>query len=75
MTRTAALWLLVGAIGYCLLPWHMADGGFWSFGWVTGIFSSENASALAQVLGQGRLYLAAPLIAFREPLKIPQNPA
>ena len=64
MTRTAALWLLVGAIGYCLMPWYMTDVGFWSFGWVPQITSGENASALAFVLGQGRLYLAAPLIAF-----------
>ncbi len=64
MTRTAALWLLVGAIGYCLMPWYMTDGGFWSFGWITGITTGENASALAHVLGQGRLYLGAPLVAF-----------
>ena len=64
MTRTAALWLLVGAIGYCLMPWYMTDVGFWSFGWVPQITSGENASALAFILGQGRLYLSAPLIAF-----------
>ncbi len=64
MTRTAGLWLLVGLIGYCLLPWYMVDGGFWSFSWVTGITGGETGSALALLLGEGRLWLAAPIIAF-----------
>ncbi len=64
MTRTAGLWLLVGLIGYCLMPWYMVDGGFWSFSWVTGIADDETGSALALLLGHGRLWLAAPIIAF-----------
>ncbi|MCK4711273.1 MAG: iron ABC transporter permease [Marinosulfonomonas sp.] len=64
MTRTTGLWLLVGLFGYCLLPWYMVDGGFWSFAWITGIAAGETGSALALLLGDGRLWLAAPFIAF-----------
>ncbi len=64
MTHTTGLWLLVGLFGYCLLPWYMVDGGFWSFTWITGIAAGETGSALALLLGDGRLWLAAPFIAF-----------
>jgi len=64
MTRTTSLWLLVGLFGYCLMPWYMVEGGFWTFSWITGIFADETGSALSLVLGHGRLWLIAPLIAF-----------
>ena len=64
MTRTISLWLVAGLFGYCLLPWYMVGGGFWAFGWVSGIMSGDTGSALALVLGDGRLWLAAPIIAF-----------
>ena len=35
MKRTAGLWLLIGLIGYALLPWYLVgDPGFWRFGWL-----------------------------------------
>jgi len=64
MTRTTGLWLLVGLFGYALLPWYMVDDGFWSFSWVSGIAGGPTGSALALVLGDGRVWLSAPLVAF-----------
>ena len=64
MSRTNGLWLIVGAIGYCLLPWYSLDDPFWSFGWI-GTFSDPSSSpALLQALYHGKLYLVAPLVAF-----------
>ena len=34
MRRTAGLWLLIGLLGYALLPWYMVPGGFLSLGWL-----------------------------------------
>ena len=64
MKRTTGLWLIVGIIGYSFLPWYMAEGGFWTFRWISEITGDETGSALAQVLWNGRLYLAPPLITF-----------
>lgn len=58
MTRTTWLWLLVGLIGYAILPWYMVDGGFWSFEWLSEAENGEAASALWAVLALGRSWLA-----------------
>ncbi|MHA1528094.1 MAG: ABC transporter permease [Alphaproteobacteria bacterium] len=34
MDRTVRLWLLIGAAGYCLLPWYTIEDGFWGFEWL-----------------------------------------
>ncbi|MDX1742259.1 MAG: iron ABC transporter permease [Ruegeria sp.] len=62
MRRTAGLWLLTGVLGYALLPWYVTMGGFWSFGWLTGLAAGE-ASALVWTL-TGRPWLVAPLAGF-----------
>ncbi|MBI4183958.1 MAG: iron ABC transporter permease [Proteobacteria bacterium] len=67
MTRTAALWLAVGWVGYALLPWYAIDGGFWGFDWFSG-YPAELASAPGLLAGltQGRIWLlpiALPLLA------------
>ena len=58
MARTAGLWVLVGLAGFCLLPWYMVQGGFWSFGWVL----TPSGSALGEML-MGRWWLAGPGLA------------
>ncbi|MBK4216777.1 iron ABC transporter permease [Paracoccus caeni] len=55
MTRTANLWSLLGLAGFFLLPWYMAAGGFWSFGWVADP-GGNGASAFTNIL-QGRVWL------------------
>jgi len=34
MDRTVRLWLLIGAAGFCLLPWYTLEDGFWAFEWL-----------------------------------------
>jgi iron(III) transport system permease protein len=34
LDRTIRLWLLIGAAGFCLLPWYAIEDGFWRFGWL-----------------------------------------
>ena len=34
MDRTVRLWLLIGAAGFCLLPWYTIEDGFWGFEWL-----------------------------------------
>ncbi len=62
MQRTTLLWLLVGVLGYSLLPWYMVEGGFWSFGWLSDPFTT-GASALVWALS-GRNWLWLPLFGF-----------
>ncbi|WP_114011260.1 ABC transporter permease [Cohaesibacter intestini] len=64
MSRTTGLWLIVGAIGYCLLPWYSLEDPFWSFGWIGTATDPDMAPALLQVLLYGKLYLLAPILAF-----------
>ncbi len=63
MKRIIFQWIAVGLAGFCLLPWYMVDGGFWSFGWITDPASPENAPALLQILLHGRWWLAGALLA------------
>ncbi len=62
MQRTTWLWLLVGLVGYCLVPWYMTEGGFWRFGWLSGIAADADTGAgIWLAFLHGRLYLGAPL--------------
>ncbi len=45
MKRIAVFWLVVGVIGWALLPWYLTEGGFWRFGWLADM-SGTNISAL-----------------------------
>ena len=36
MNRTVALWLIVGWVGYVILPWYAIDDGFWTLEWLDG---------------------------------------
>lgn len=64
MKRTTALWLLIGFIGYSILPWHMVKGGFWAFRWVLEIGEPAPASALFLTLGFGKFWLAPAGLSF-----------
>jgi len=57
MRRTSAIWLTIGAIGFCLLPWHMNDDGFWSSRTFTEPFTADSASGLILSLVHGRWWL------------------
>jgi len=57
--RTVVWWLIVGWIGYAILPWYAIDDGFWSFGWLLDGYplDDDHAPALLQVL-YGKWWLA-----------------
>ena len=63
MSRTNGLWLIVGAIGYCLLPWYSLEDSFWSFEWISSFSDAYTAPALLQVFLYGKAYLLAPVLA------------
>ncbi len=63
MRRTITLWIVIGLVGFCLLPWYMVDSGFWTFTWIFHFAAQENSSGLLQVFLHGRFWLAGPLIA------------
>ncbi len=56
MKRTINYWLLAAILGFILLPWHVVDAGFWSFGWITGLASADTASALFLLLSFGKFW-------------------
>ena len=60
MTRIARFWSLVGITAFLLLPGYMAQGGFWTFGWVADP-SGTGASAALHV-ASGRIWLLGPVI-------------
>jgi iron(III) transport system permease protein len=62
MRRTALLWLLIGLVGWAVLPWYMTGGGFWSFSWLAGL-AGESRSAVGWALG-GRGWLWLPALGF-----------
>ncbi len=63
MRKTAILWQVIAMIGALILPWYGVRGGFWSFGWIGGIFSDPKmASAVAQGLLHDRWWLITALI-------------
>ncbi len=60
-------WLVMGWIGFAILPWYVIEDGFWAFEWVSDgyPFDSDYASALVQMtLGKEWLLpLIFPLLA------------
>ncbi|WP_456386575.1 ABC transporter permease [Profundibacter sp.] len=63
MRRTVIQWLIVGFVGFILLPWYMVDDGFFTFQWLAAFGEQGNGSALMQVLAHGRFWLFGPLLA------------
>ncbi|MCF6302403.1 MAG: ABC transporter permease subunit, partial [Devosiaceae bacterium] len=63
MKKTATLWQIIALIGALFLPWYGVNGGFWSFGWIGGVFSDpKSASAVAQGLIHDRWWLITALV-------------
>ena len=57
--RTVRLWLVVGWIGYAILPWYGIDG-FWSFEWLFDDYPLDEDSepAILQALLNGKWWIA-----------------
>jgi iron(III) transport system permease protein len=55
MKQTVLLWLGIGLIGFCLMPWHMTDHGITSLVW---LHDDVEYTALSMVLNGGKWWLA-----------------
>ncbi|MBL0691269.1 MAG: iron ABC transporter permease [SAR324 cluster bacterium] len=61
MNRVVLRWMLLGLVGYLLLPWYVLEDGFWGFSWLFSggfIFDGGYAPAWAQVLFFEKSWLA-----------------
>lgn len=74
--RSATPWIALGVAGFTLLPWHIADGGFWTFQWLGdgGPFSAEAGSGLFLSLLHERPWLAPILVLLLLPLSVVTRP-
>jgi iron(III) transport system permease protein len=72
LERTVVLWLVVGWIGYAILPWYGVDDGFWSFQWLLDGYplDDEAAPALLQALFFGKWWLAPIALPLLAPLAL-----
>ena len=65
MNKSTCLWLALGIVGFCILPWYVQEDGFWNFEWlIDGYpFDPDYAPALFLVLQGEKLWLS-PLLVF-----------
>ncbi|KIC43565.1 iron ABC transporter permease [Ruegeria sp. ANG-S4] len=62
-------WIIVGWVGYVLLPWYMVEDGLWSFEWLfNGYPFDEDFAPALFLIGQGEKLWLAPLLI---PLALP----
>ncbi len=59
MNKSTWLWLVLGLIGFCLLPWYVQEDGLWGFEWlVDGYpFDPDYAPALFLLMQGEKLWL------------------
>ena len=55
--RALLAWLIVGAVGYFLLPWYALQDTVLGIAWLPGWAGSENAPAILQAFRHGRTWL------------------
>ncbi|HQR09703.1 MAG TPA: iron ABC transporter permease [Casimicrobiaceae bacterium] len=55
--RALLAWLLVGAIGFCLLPWYALQDSVLGIAWMRNWAGGDNAPALIQASRHGRVWL------------------
>ena len=65
MNKSTSLWLAVGIVGFCLLPWYVLEDGFWGFEWLFDgyPFDTDYAPAVFLIMQGEKLWLS-PLLAF-----------
>ncbi len=58
--KVAAVWIVVGFVGFGVLPWYVIEDGFWFFGWLTDGYplDPDYAPGLVQVFADGKIWLA-----------------
>lgn len=70
MNKSTGLWLIIGLIGYCILPWYVLEDGFWGWEWlIDGYpFDTDYAPALFLFLQGEKLWLSPVVIFLLLPL-------
>lgn len=70
MKRSSLLWLVLGLVGYCLLPWYILEDGLWSLEWLFDgyPFDTDYAPALFLILQGEKLWLSPMLLFLCLPL-------
>ncbi|MEE9333061.1 MAG: iron ABC transporter permease [Granulosicoccaceae bacterium] len=73
MNRTVGMWLIIGLIGYCVLPWYVLEDGFWRFEWLFDgyPFDTDYAPALFLITQGEKLWLSPLLLFLLLPLLSP----
>ncbi len=73
MNRTVGMWLVIGLVGYCLLPWYVLEDGFWSTEWLLDgyPFDTDYAPALFLITQGEKLWLSPLLLPLLLPLLSP----
>jgi iron(III) transport system permease protein len=76
VSRTVGLWLIVGWLGYAVLPWYAIEYGFWATDWIVDgyPFDSQSAPAIVQAFQGGKLWLAPLIVALLAPLAVLRRP-
>ncbi len=69
-------WIIVGWVGYVLLPWYMVEDGLWSFEWLfNGYPFDEDFAPALFLIGRGeKLWLAPSLIPLALPILVLGKP-
>lgn len=57
----AALWLAIGIVGLCVLPWYMLEDGFWSVEWLSAWPLDAEAAPAIVLIFSGEAPWLAPL--------------
>ncbi len=76
MRKVVILWLIVGWIGYFILPWYAIEGGIWSMEWLFDgyPFDEMYAPAFLQCFVSGKKWLLLVIIPLLLPLLILKKP-
>ena len=71
MKNSLILWLLVGWVGYFILPWYLLEEGLFSFDWLFDgyPFDEDYSPAFIQVFSADKAWLLPLLISLLLPLK------
>lgn len=70
MNKSTSLWLVLGIVGFCILPWYVQEDGLWGFEWLFNgyPFDPEYAPALFLILQGEKLWLSPLLLWLVMPL-------
>ena len=60
MNRTVLLWLIIGLVGFLILPWYVIEDGFWGLEWIVDGYplDPDYGPAWAQIMEGGKVWLS-----------------